>query len=178
MCSQFVTYVSTQRQLRSKIPLSFDSFSLFWAAMAASVHTRRLCDSKFKYVTSQSLSRWQKLEQLKHCFNKTVKGVMACDVSLEAMFFPFLVALLYTPATKSLLVATLVFFALFTLFFFSSVLSLLCTTDGLVLELKYSPFFKLFSTFQLWLRAARCSKQWWIGRQVWTLCSLLVSYQW
>ena len=84
---------------------------------------------------------------------------MACDVSLEAMFFPFLVALLYTPATKSLLVATLGFFALFTLFFFSSVLSLLCTTDGLVLELKYSPFFKLFSTFQLWLRAARCSKQ-------------------
>ena len=116
MCSQFVTYVSTQRQLRSKIPLSFDSFSLFWAAMAASIHTRGLCDSKFKYVTSQSLSRWQKLEQLKHCFNKTVKGVMACDVSLEAMFFPFLVALLYTPATKSLLVATLVFL-LFLLFF-------------------------------------------------------------
>ena len=69
---------------------------------------------------------------------------MACDVSLEAMFFPFLVALLYTPATKSLLLANPVFFCSFYSFFFSSVLSLLCTTDGLVLELKYSPFFNCF----------------------------------
>ena len=90
----------------------FHCFELRWQP----VHTRGLCDLKFKYVTSQSLSRWQKLEQLKHCFNKTVKGVMAWDVSLEAMFFPFLVALLYTPATKSLLLAN-PGFLLFLLFF-------------------------------------------------------------
>ena len=171
MCSQFVTYVSTQRQLRSKIPLSFDSFSLFWAAMAASTHPRTLW---FKYVTSQSLSRWQKLEQLKHCFNKTVKGVMACDVSLEAMFFPFLVALLYTPATKSLLVATLVFFCSFYSFF------LLLSSQFALHHWRISAWAEIFlilqGVFNVPVLAQGCPLlQWWIGKKVGTLGLLLIT---
>ena len=68
---------------------------------------------------------------------------MACEVLPLAMFLSFLCTLV-TATTRSLVLLETVF--TFLLFYFSSVLSLLCTPDGLVLELKYSSFFnRVFS---------------------------------